>query len=349
MKREAFHYDLPPDRIAKFPLEERDRAKLLVCSRSDPSRVEHRTVRDLPDILEPGDVLVLNETRVLPNRLVGRRATGGRIECLVLEREAEECTGFLKPSKRLMPGERIEIEAGAIELTLGEALGGGRHRFRLTAVDGDLDATLARVGRAPLPPYLKREPEGEDVARDRERYQTVFARTPGAVAAPTAGLHLTDALLTSLEMAGVERVAVTLHVGEGTFDPIRSDEIEAHRMHGERFELGPAAAQKLSATRARGGRVVCVGTTSARVVETCFDRDAARFVAETGSTNLYLYPGNGPQSFDGLFTNFHLPESTLLLLVASILGRERTLALYELAIRERYRFYSFGDAMLILP
>lgn len=345
MKRQEFHYDLPPERIAHFPLEERDAAKLLVCSKSDPGRLEHRVVRDLPDLLAPGDALVLNETRVLPHRLVGRRATGGRVECLVLRREGGSCTGFLKPSAKLREGEAVELEGGALTLTVGPSLGAGKHRFELAA-DGDLDRVLEDHGRAPLPPYLKREGEGT-IDRDRSRYQTVFARAPGAVAAPTAGLHLTEPLLDALARRGVRRAPVVLHVGEGTFEPIRGDDITEHVMHAERYELPDESAREINAARERGARAVCVGTTSLRVIETCFDGTGV--VPGAGETRLFLYPGNGPRIADVLLTNFHLPESTLLLLVASILGRERVLELYEIAIREGYRFFSFGDAMLVLP
>ncbi|MFQ5506672.1 MAG: tRNA preQ1(34) S-adenosylmethionine ribosyltransferase-isomerase QueA [Planctomycetota bacterium] len=350
MDRRSFYYELPADRIATIPVTPRDSARLLVCSRQDEAFVAHARVRDLGSFLSAGDLLVVNETRVLPHRLLGRRASGGRVECLILRRSGTSCEGFLRPSARLRKGEVLRMEGGELLLRVAEDLGSGRHRFELEPRSGgDPGRCLERVGRAPLPPYLRREPEGEDVALDRRRYQTVFARRPGAVAAPTAGLHLTRDLLQGLESSGISLSSVTLHVGEGTFEPIRADEIEAHRMHEEWFELESPAALAVNRTRVEGGRIFCVGTTSARVLETCFDPRSGRVEAATGTTRLFLYPGKGPRLLDGLLTNFHLPESTLLLLVASILGRERTLELYQCAIREGYRFYSYGDAMLILP
>ena len=348
MKLEQLQYDLPQELVARIPVEDRESARLLVCSRSDASRLEHRCVRDLPTLLRAGDALVLNDTLVLPHRLVGRRATGGRVECLILTRAGGDCLGFLKPSKRLRSGEILEFESGAIQLEVLESLGGGRHRFRIRTDGEDLDAVLDRVGRAPIPPYIERG-DDEDVRADRERYQTVFARVPGAVAAPTAGLHLTEDLLERLGATGIGSVRVTLHVGEGTFEPIRVTDVEDHVMHAECYELSQHAVRSLAATRASGGRVFCVGTTSARVLESCHDEATDSLQAGRGETRLFLYPGRSPSYIDGLLTNFHLPGSTLLLLVASLLGIERTRELYALAIRERYRFYSFGDAMLILP
>jgi S-adenosylmethionine:tRNA ribosyltransferase-isomerase len=324
---------------------------MLVCSRRDPGRIEHRRVRDLPEYLEKGDLLVLNETRVLPHRLLGRRASGGRVECLILERWGEEGEGFLKPSGRLSVGETLLMEEGALRLTITEALGRGRHRFRLEAPGGEeIGACLERVGRAPLPPYIKRAPGEEDVGFDRERYQTVFAARPGAVAAPTAGLHLTPELLERLGAAGVGQARVTLHVGEGTFEPLRGDRIEEHRMHEEWFDCPPAAAAAIEQTRAAGGRLLCVGTTSVRVLESSLEEGGGgvSVVPRSGRTDLFLFPGKGPRLDFALLTNFHLPESSLLLLLASILGRERVLDLYKLAIEEGYRFFSFGDAMLVL-
>lgn len=350
MKRSDFSYELPVDRIAHEPIEPREDAKLLVCSRSDPNFLEHARIRDLPAFLHAGDLLVVNETKVLPHRLIGQRATGGRIECLILERDGAGATGFLRPSKRLAPGERLEFEKGAIVIRLRESGERGRWSFDILEPDVDaIDTVLQDVGRAPLPPYLDRDPTTENVAADRERYQTVFARRPGAIAAPTAGLHLTRDLLALLEARGVDRTAVTLHVGEGTFEPLRVEDIETHSMHEERYELSREAARRIESQHQSGGRIICVGTTSARVLESCWNADEMYLRTGAGSTRLFLYPGQGPRLLDALLTNFHLPESTLLLLVASILGRARTIELYELAVRERYRFFSFGDAMLILP
>ena len=349
MKIEDYSFGLPQDLIARVPVTPRDTARLLVCSLSDPESIDHRRIRDLPMLLREGDLLILNETKVLPHRLLGTRASGGKVECLILERRGKEARGFLKPSGRLKTGEVLRMEEGALELEIHEAQEGGRHVFELrTPGGGDPDQVLEQVGRAPLPPYLTRGEAEEDPAWIRERYQCVFAREPGAVAAPTAGLHLTEELLQTLEQGGIEVAPVVLHVGEGTFEPLRVSEIEDHVMHEEEYVLPSATVAAVEACKARGGRVVCVGTTSARVLESCVDEDG-RLQAGAGRTRLFLYPGRGPRILDGLLTNFHLPQSSLLLLVASMLGRERLLALYEQAIAEEYRFYSFGDAMLILP
>ena len=350
MKLDEFSFDLPQDRIAREPASPRESAKLLLCSSSDPGWVEHRRISELPEILCAGDLLVLNETKVLPHRLLGYRAFGGKVECLILARDGENCRGYLRPSARLRVGERLQMEGGALELEIGEKLGAGLHAFRLCAPGGgDPAEALEAVGRAPLPPYIERQAQHEDVQLDRSRYQTVFAKQPGAVAAPTAGLHFSEALLQELAEQGIPACRLCLHVGQGSFEPIRVAHVEEHRMHEEAYELPQEAADAISSTRARGKRVVCVGTTSLRVLETCHDRASNGLHAGAGSTGIYLYPGQGPRFVDSLLTNFHLPKSSLFLLVASMLGRERALALYELAIAKGYRFYSFGDAMLILP
>lgn len=348
MRVAAYGYELPAHCIANEPMQPREDAKLLVCSRSDPDRVEHVSVGDFPEYLQPSDLVVVNETKVLPHRLVGQRASGGRIDCLILERAGATCLGFLKPSKRLRKGERIDFEAGALCVELVAKGEGGRWRFDIVEPGVDeIAARLEQCGRAPLPPYLERDPATEDIVRDRERYQTVFAKRPGAVAAPTAGLHLTVDMLARIASRGALQAAVTLHVGEGTFDPVRAADLTEHVMHEERYEVEPAASEAIARARAAGGRIVAIGTTSARVLETCFDGQVVR--PGSGTTQLFLYPGKGPRLVDVLLTNFHLPESTLLMLVASMLGRERTLALYRLALASGYRFFSFGDAMLILP
>jgi S-adenosylmethionine:tRNA ribosyltransferase-isomerase len=325
-------------------VEPRDRARLLVHDRRS-GRVAHRTVAELPQFLRAGDLLVLNDTRVRPWRLRGRRATGGAVECLLLQLDGTRGQAFVKPSKKLRAGDRLGMEDAAIELLLVEALGGGRWRVELTAREGDVMAALEQVGRAPLPPYIARDGH-EDRAADRERYQTVFARVPGAVAAPTAGLHFTPALLLRIQEIGVQIAYVTLHVGEGTFAPLRTEVVEQHRMHAEAYELPPATAAAVAATRARGGRVVAVGTTSCRVLETCA-RDDRTVTAGAGASSLFLFPGRPLRVVDALLTNFHLPQSTLLMLVAAFAGREEILTVYRDAVERGYRFFSFGDAMLI--
>lgn len=345
MRVAEFDFELPAGRIADHPAEPRDAARLLVLDRTTGER-RHRIVRDLPGLLAPGDLLVVNDTQVLPHRLVGQRPGGGRVETLILERQGESCRGYLKPAAKLRCGRAIPMEGGALLLHPQVALGGGLFRFRLEAPDGDLDAVLAEVGRAPLPPYLRRRGP-EDVPRDRREYQTVFATHAGAVAAPTAGLHFTPALLAALEARGVEVARVTLHVGEGTFAPIRVEQVNEHRMHSERYVLPLATAQAVAHTRARGGRVVAVGTTSARTLET---RAVAGGLVEAGAgeSELFLYPGVELSVVDVLLTNFHLPQSTLLMLVCAFAGQELVLETYREAVESGYRFYSYGDAMLVL-
>lgn len=341
-----FHYELPPERIALVPVEPRDAARLFVHDRAlDESR--HLQVCGLAEQLEPGDLLVLNDTRVVPHRFVGRLHSGGRVEVLVLEREGELCRAFVKPARKITAGRAVELEGGVLRMEPLEVLGGGLFRLRLRASGGvDLERTIEDVGRAPLPPYIRRS-DDEDRRSDRERYQTVFARRPGAVAAPTAGLHFTEALFERLRERGVELAFVTLHVGEGTFAPVRVESVEEHVMHHEVYEMPEATVAAVAAARSRGRRVVAVGTTAARVLETCA-RDDRLVGAGTGSTDLFLYPGRPLRVVDALFTNFHLPESTLLMLVSAFAGRERTLRLYREAIALGYRFFSFGDAMLLL-
>lgn len=345
MRVSDFDFHLPAELIATAPAEPRDASRLMVLDRASGA-VEHRRFRDLPQLLREGDLLVLNDTRVRPWRLRGRRSSGGAVECLLLAVDGDRAEGFVKPSKKLRAGDVVPMEDGAIELRLVQALGGGRWRLQLTAAGGDVAAALERCGRAPLPPYIARD-GAEDVAHDRERYQTVFARRAGAVAAPTAGLHFTPELLARLAAGGVEQAHVTLHVGEGTFAPVRAEVVEEHRMHAERFELSPEVAHAVQRTRERGGRVVAVGTTSARTLESCA-RDDRLVAAATGDTELFLYPGRPLRVVDVLLTNFHLPQSTLLMLVSAFAGRDAVLAAYRAAVQERYRFFSFGDAMLIV-
>jgi S-adenosylmethionine:tRNA ribosyltransferase-isomerase len=339
-----FDYELPEGAIARQPAEPRDSARLLVYDRAARS-AQHRVFRELPALLRRGDLLVLNDTRVRPWRLCGRRRSGGRVECLLLQLHGRRGEGFVKPSARLAPGEEVAMEGGAVQLRLLAHTGGGRWTFEVLC-DGEPEAVLERCGRAPLPPYIARD-GSEDPAVDRARYQTVFARAPGAVAAPTAGLHFTPELLLALAAAGVATATVTLHVGEGTFAPVRAAEVEEHRMHAERYELPAAAAAAVAAARARGGRVVAVGTTSCRVLETCA-LQGRTVRAGAGESTLFLHPGASFGVVDALITNFHLPQSTLLMLVAAFAGRDEVLRLYRDALLRGYRFYSFGDAMLLV-
>ena len=341
-----FDFSLPPALLATRAAEPRDHARLFVLDRaSGPSADRHLHVHDLPSLLRRGDLLVLNDTRVVPWRLRGRRATGGAVECLLVQLQGDRGEAFVKPSKKLRQGDRLEMEDGAIDLELVAPLGQGRWQIVLHVSRGTVAAALERCGRAPLPPYIAREGR-EDVAADRARYQTVFARTPGAIAAPTAGLHFTHELLQRLSASGIELAWVTLHVGEGTFAPVRTNVVAEHRMHPERYELPVATAAAIAAAKARGGRVIAVGTTSCRTLETCA-RDDGTVLAGNGTSELFLHPGCRFRVVDGLLTNFHLPQSTLLMLVAAFAGRERVLAAYADAVARGYRFYSFGDAMLI--
>ena len=347
MKTSDFYYELPPEAIAQEPAEPRDASRLLVLRRDRPD-LEDRVFLDLPQLLEPGDLLVVNDTRVLPWKLVGRRATGGRVECLILDFRDREGEGFFRPAGKLRPGERLEMEGGALAVHMERSLGGGKWSFRLEAPGGgEVKEVLDRVGRPPLPPYIKREDQDPRLARDRESYQTIFARRPGAVAAPTASLHFTPRVLQALEERGVERTSVTLPVGPGTFQPVTAERLEDHKMHAEAFSLPAAAARAVAAARERRGRVVAAGTTVVRVLET--QARPGRLVEEgSGWTDLFIYPGYEPKVVDALVTNFHLPGSTLLMLVSAFAGRERILEAYRRALEKGYRFYSYGDAMLIL-
>ncbi|RKQ89055.1 tRNA preQ1(34) S-adenosylmethionine ribosyltransferase-isomerase QueA [Brockia lithotrophica] len=357
MKLSDFDYELPEELIAQEPLPERDASRLMVLYRAE-GRWEHRRFRELPNFLRSGDVLVFNDSRVIPARLYGRKAdTGARVELLLVEPRGGPWRWkvLARPARRLRPGTVVEIlpvspeaserASAALRAVVEEALDGGVRvvRFDLGAGgdEGDFFRLLERVGRVPLPPYVRRE------LRDPERYQTVYARERGSVAAPTAGLHFTPELLSALAARGVTFAYVTLHVGLGTFRPVTEEDPTRHRMHEEPYRLPPETAEVLETARREGRMVLAVGTTSLRVLETVYRRHG-RFVPEEGVTDLFLYPGIPVRSVQGLLTNFHLPRSTLLMLVAAFAGYELTMAAYRAAVRERYRFFSFGDAMLIV-
>ncbi|HMT37813.1 MAG TPA: tRNA preQ1(34) S-adenosylmethionine ribosyltransferase-isomerase QueA [Thermomonas sp.] len=341
MKKSDFHYDLPEALIAQAPLPERSASRLLLVPPGDAAFADLQ-VRDLPSLLQPGDLLVFNDTRVIPARLFGQKATGGRVEILI-ERllPGEEARAQLGVSKPPRPGSRIALDAGGeAEVLSRDAAGFWHLRFHLPE---PLENWLLHAGRLPLPPYIQREPGSDDA----ERYQTVFARQVGAVAAPTAGLHFDDALLAALRARGVELGHVTLHVGAGTFQPMRVDDIREHRMHSEWINVGAELVAQVRRTRAAGGRVVAVGTTVLRALESALvDGELQPFA---GETSIFIFPGYRIRSVDALLTNFHLPESTLLMLVSAFAGKPRIFAAYEHAVRERYRFFSYGDAMLLFP
>jgi S-adenosylmethionine:tRNA ribosyltransferase-isomerase len=343
MDASFLNYDLPPHLIAQEPAAQRDRARLLVLHRSEGS-LSHHIFADLPELLKPGDLLILNDTRVLPARLYGRRAqSGGKWEGLVLRELPGGAWELLCQTRgRLVPGETIRIEPGPLELRLLEKTPAG-HWLAQPLTPGSMVELLERHGHTPLPFYIRK---GHDRADDRSRYQTVFAGVPGAVAAPTAGLHFTPRLFERLAVRGIERAFVTLHVGLGTFQPIQTEDFTKHRMHREWGSLPEETVRAIADCRARGGRVVAVGTTSVRVLETVAASGSLR--AWSGETDLFIYPPYEFRAVDALITNFHLPRSTLLLLVAAFAGLEPIRRAYRTAIEEGYRFYSYGDAMLIL-
>ena len=342
MQAADFDFQLPSEQIAQLPLPDRTAARLL-CLEGASGRWQDRGIRDLPGLVRPGDLLVLNDTRVIPARLFGVKPTGGAVE-LLIERviDARRAWAHLRASKFPRAGSRIVLEGGGT-LIVGERDGG----LVEVAVEGDesLPALLERVGHMPLPPYIQRA----DEPADRERYQTVFSAHPGAVAAPTAGLHFDQALLEQLVAKGVTLGTLTLHVGAGTFQPVRAEQLAEHRLHAERVEVSAALCEQIAATRARGGRVVAVGTTVVRALETAAQDGELRPYA--GETRLFIHPGRAFRFrvVDALITNFHLPRSTLLMLVCAFAGRERVLAAYDHAVAAGYRFYSYGDAMWITP
>jgi S-adenosylmethionine:tRNA ribosyltransferase-isomerase len=349
MKVSDFDYGLPPERIAQEPAEPRDAARLLV---HDVARdvTRHGFVRDLVQELRPGDLLVVNDTRVRPARLRARRASGAEVELLLLEPAgAGGWRALVRPAKKPRPGEELALSGGLRARMLARE---GTSAFWRLALEDPEDRTasveelLERAGELPLPPYIRRAPDDPRSARDEERYQTVYAAVPGAVAAPTAGLHFTRALLAALAERGVERAAVTLHVGLGTFQPVSADDTDEHAMHAERYVLSPETVAAVRRCRSRGGRVVAVGTTSVRVLEA--SAAEGPLAAGRGATRLFITPGYRFRVVDALLTNFHLPRSTLLMLVSAFAGRERTLGLYREAVGRGYRFYSYGDAMLLV-
>lgn len=341
---EAWDWPLPEDLVARYPAERREDARLMVL-RPDGGP-EHQAIPDLPRWFRPGDLLVLNETRVIPVRLQGRKTTGARAEVLLVEPapgdDPARWHALVRPGRKVRPGHRVHIAEG-LDVAIVDRLPDGGRVVRLETALEPTEA-LERWGRLPLPPYLEREEE----AIDRVRYQTVYARVPGSVAAPTAGLHLTDDLLDRLRDAGVETARVTLHVGPGTFRPVEVERVEEHAMHAERWIVPPEAAAAVARTRQRGGRVWAVGTTVVRTLESAA-LEGGMVESGSGVTRLFLRPGRRAQVVDGLLTNFHLPRSTLLMLVAALAGYDRTRAAYRAAVEARYRFYSYGDAMLVPP
>ena len=339
MKKSDFYFDLPEELIAQTPLEKRDSSRLMCLDRVT-GEVSHRVFTDLEELLRPGDCLVMNDSRVLPARLLGARESGGAVEVLLLRDLGEgrwEC--LTRPGRKTKPGVKLSFGSGELTAEVESVAEGGNRIIRFN-YEGIFLEVLERLGKMPLPPYIKEE------LQDAERYQTVYSRELGSAAAPTAGLHFTRELLDRISAKGVRECFVTLHVGLGTFRPVKEDEIEDHDMHSEFCIVPEETARIINETKAAGGRVVCVGTTSCRTLESFANPDGT-MDAKSGWTNIFIYPGYRFKCMDALVTNFHLPESTLVMLVSAFAGREHVLNAYAEAVRERYRFFSFGDAMFI--
>ncbi len=339
-KTSDFYYDLPEELIAQTPLQQRDSSRLMVLDRQT-GQVRHQHFYDIVDYLQPGDCLVMNDSRVLPARLLGHRPTGGAVEVLLLRDLGDKCWECLcKPGRKMQLGSEVIFGNGELTATVREVREDG-NRVVQFHYEGIFLEVLERLGKMPLPPYIKEE------LQDQERYQTVYSREIGSAAAPTAGLHFTQELLEKIRQKGVKEAFVTLHVGLGTFRPVKAEQITDHHMHAELCMMSQETADILNETRRSGGRIICVGTTSCRTLESLVQEDGS-FAASSKWTEIFIYPGYTFKAMDGLITNFHLPESTLVMLVSAFAGREHVLAAYEEAVKERYRFFSFGDAMCIM-
>ena len=337
-----FDYELPPELIAQDPIENRSESRLMLLDKKT-GRIGHKHFYDIIDYLDPGDCLVLNNTKVIPARLIGsREGTGGKVEVLLLKRLENDCWECLvKPGKKARPGAVIEFGEGLLKAEVVEMMEEGNRKIRFL-YEGIFEEILDKLGQMPLPPYITHE------LKDKDRYQTVYAKYDGSAAAPTAGLHFTKELLQRIEEKGISIAYVTLHVGLGTFRPVKVSEITDHHMHSEFFMLDEDAAEKINRAKETGHRVICVGTTSCRTIESAASMlGSSTLRTISGWTDIFIYPGYTFRVLDGLITNFHLPQSTLLMLVSALATREHVLAAYEEAIRERYRFFSFGDAMFI--
>ncbi|MGG3160395.1 tRNA preQ1(34) S-adenosylmethionine ribosyltransferase-isomerase QueA [Geobacillus stearothermophilus] len=342
MKVDLFDFHLPEELIAQTPLPDRAASRLMVLDKRTGA-IRHETFRNIISYLNPGDCLVLNDTRVMPARLYGEKAeTGGTVEVLLLKQlDGDRWETLVKPGKRVKPGAKLTFGGGKLQAVCLDTLEHGGRVLEFS-YDGLFYEVLAELGEMPLPPYIKEKLD------DPERYQTVYAREIGSAAAPTAGLHFTEELLEDIRRKGVHIVFITLHVGLGTFRPVQVDEVEKHDMHAEFYQMSEETAETLNRVREQGGRIIAVGTTSTRTLETIAGKHQGRFVAESGWTDIFIYPGYEFKGIDGLVTNFHLPKSTLIMLVSALAGREHILHAYEVAVKERYRFFSFGDAMLII-
>jgi S-adenosylmethionine:tRNA ribosyltransferase-isomerase len=341
MKTSDFYYDLPEELIAQDPMEDRTASRLLVLDRKTGA-VKHKIFSDVIDYLNKGDCLVINNTRVIPARLIGEKeGTGGKVEVLLLKRRANDVWETLvKPGKKLRPGAKITFGDGRLRAEVLEVVEEGNRLVKF-CYEGIFEEILDSLGEMPLPPYITHKLE------DKEMYQTVYAKFDGSAAAPTAGLHFTKELLNKIEEKGIKIASITLHVGLGTFRPVKVDDVNNHHMHTEWYEVNAEAAEIINETKRNGGRVICVGTTSCRTIESVAD-DNGYMKAKTGETDIFIYPGYKFKVMDGLITNFHLPESTLVMLVSAFAGKENVLSAYETAVKEKYRFFSFGDAMILI-
>lgn len=341
MKRQDFYFDLPEELIAQDPLEDRSSSRLLVLDKKTGA-TSHHIFREIKDYLKPGDCLVINDTKVIPARLIGEKeGTGGKVEVLLLKRKENDVWETLvKPGKKMKPGARVSFGDGLLKGEVLEVVEEGNRLIHFE-YEGIFEEILDQLGQMPLPPYITHQLE------DKNRYQTVYAKHSGSAAAPTAGLHFTPELLEQIKAKGVDIAHVTLHVGLGTFRPVKVDDVLDHHMHSEFFQISEEAAELINTTRKNGGRIISVGTTSTRTLESAAEADGTLH-AKSGWTDIFIYPGYQFKVIDGLITNFHLPESTLVMLVSALAGRKHVMAAYEEAVKERYRFFSFGDAMLII-
>lgn len=339
MKKSDFFYELPPELIAQTPLEQRDSSRLLTLSRIDGT-IQHRHFRDILELLHPGDLLVVNNSRVMPSRILGQKeGSGGGMEFLLLARQPDgQWETMVRPGKKAKVGTRFVFGEGLLRAEITDVLEGGNRLARFEH-EGNFFEVLDRVGQMPLPHYIT------ETLADKERYQTVYAKDLGSAAAPTAGLHFTPDLIESLKTKGVEIAEVTLHVGLGTFRPVKEEDITHHLMHSEHYSVSEETAQTINRAKAEGRRVIAVGTTSCRTLESAFGQDGLQ--PGSSDTSIFIYPGYSFRCIDGLITNFHLPESTLIMLVSALAGYDHTMAAYKEAVQEQYRFFSFGDAMFI--
>ena len=340
MKVTDFDYDLPEELIAQHPYDKRDEARLMVLHR-DTKTIEHKVFKDIIDYLEPGDCLVINDTKVIPARLYGKKETGANVEFLLLKRiENDDWEAMVRPGNKLKAGAKVTFGDGLLNAEVLETLSGGNRRVRFT-YEGIFNEILDQIGLMPLPPYIK-----ENIKEENEKYQTVYAKYEGSAAAPTAGLHFTEELLEKIKAKGVEIAKVTLHVGLGTFRPVKVENVEEHQMHSEHFIVKQEEADKINRARENGHRIIAVGTTSCRVLESVSDENGKMKAIET-DTSIFIYPGYKFKCVDCLVTNFHLPQSTLIMLVSTLAGKEFIMEAYNEAVKDKYKFFSFGDAMFI--